>query len=176
MNTYLVPFEEVETVLVGYQAKVHANTAEEAFMKISDIIADGESPHNFTDTLEHGLQYDIEAHVNLGIIEHIDSCCKYNIEDYSVDDVVMVDERISANLDFTAFDIARYGQDELYRMVEESFRQVGLTLEILEMDMVPTRIEEHFVSYDCIPTEYRNIFTDESYVHIKNGKVIGESK
>lgn len=173
MNTYLVPFEEIETVLVGYMAKVNASTEDEAFGKIKNIIDIGESPHSFADTTTDGIQYDIEAHVNLGIIEHIDSDCKYNMDDYSIEDVEKVDERVSVSLDFTAFDIVRLGKDEIYLMAEESFAKVGLTLEILEMEMIPTKIEEHFVSYDCVPTEYRRVFTDESFVHMKDGIKIG---
>ena len=86
MKTYLVPFEEIETVLVGYQASVKANSKEEAFNKIRNIIADGESPHNFTDIAD-GVEYDIEAYSNLGIIEHIESDCKYNMDDYDANDV-----------------------------------------------------------------------------------------
>lgn len=167
MKKFLVPFEEQETVWCKYTIAVEAKTAQSALNKVKKVIARG-------DSIQANFGY--EECVFVENVEHIHSDCTYNIDDYDVDDVVCYDERIACESDFTAFDIARYGQDELYRMVEESFRQVGLTLEILEMDMVPTRIEEHFVSYDCIPTEYRNIFTDESYVHIKNGKVIGESK
>jgi len=169
MKTYLVPFEEIETVLVGYQARVHANSKEEAFEKINNIIIDGESPHNFTDVTEDGIEYDIEAHVNLGIIEHIDSDCKYNIEDYTIDDVKKIDERVFCKLDLTAFDIARYGKDELYNMAEAEFSEVNLNLEILEMEMIPTKIEEGFVSYDCIPTEYKCTFTDDDVWYIKDG-------
>lgn len=125
------------------------------------------------DETSDGIQYDIEAHANLGIIEHIDSDCKYNMDDYSIKDVEKVDERISASLDLTAFNIARFGKDELYAMAEQAFVGVGLTLEILEMEMIPTEIEEHSVKYDCIPTDYRRVFADESYVHMKDGKKIG---
>jgi len=172
MKTYLVPFEEIETALVGYQASVKASSKEEAFNKIRFIIADGESPHNFTDIAD-GVEYDIEAYSNLGIIEHIESDCKYNIDDYDANDVEILDERVSCQLQLSAFEIARYGKDELYNMVEVKFSIVGLNLEILEMDMIPFKIEEHFVAYNCIPTEYKQFFTDETYVYMKDGIRIG---
>ena len=92
-----------------------------------------------------------------------------NIEDNELDDVTEVDERVSCNLNLTAFEIARYGNDELYNMAVAKFNEVGLNLEILDMEMIPTKIEEHFVSYDCIPTEYKRIFTDNDVWHMKNG-------
>ena len=172
MKTYLVPFEEIETVLVGYQASVKANSKEEAFNKIRNIIADGESPHNYIDVID-GVEYSIEACSNLGIIEHIESDCKYNMDDYDVNDVEILDERVSCQLQLSAFEIARYGKDELYNMAEAKFLEVGLTLEILDMEMIPSSIEEHFVKYDCVPTEYKQFFTDETYVYMKDGIRIG---
>lgn len=179
MKTYLVPFEEVETVKIAYEAKVHANNASEAFDKLKRIIADGDSPHCYVDEVQHtmddgkiyGIQYNIEAITN-DIIEHIDSDNKYDIDDYSVDDVIEVDERVYCTLELTAFDIARYGKDELYRMVEANFVEVGLELEIFEMEMIPTKIEEHFVSYKCIPTDFTRTFTDGDLLHMKDGKKI----
>lgn len=172
MKTYLVPFQEKETVIVGYQAKVNANTKEEAFDKISNIIADGEDPHSFTDVNANGIEYDIEAHANLGIIEHIDSTYEYKMDDYSADDVEEDDDRVCCELELTAFDIARYGQDELYKMVEEKFRQVGLNYEILEMDMIPTKIEEHFVTYDCIPINFNRTWSHGDISIHRNNEMI----
>jgi hypothetical protein len=168
MKTFLVPFEETETVLVGYKAKINANSHEEAFDKLQGIIQAGESPHNFNDEID-GHFYTIEASVNTGIIEHVHSDCKYNMESYGLNDVKEVDERVSCKLDLTAFEIARYGNEELYNMAVAKFNKVGLSLEILEMEMIPAKIEEHFVSYDCIPTEYKHTFTDDDVWHMKDG-------
>jgi hypothetical protein len=167
MKKFLVPFEKQETVWSKYIIPVEAKTAQAALNKVKKVIDRGDSIQ---------AEFGYEECQFIEVVEHIHSDCEYNIEDYDVSDVVEADERIACELSLTAYDIARLGKDELYNMAEESFRKIGLTLEILEMDMVPTKIEEHFVSYDCIPTEYRNIFTDESYVHIKDGKKIGESK
>lgn len=164
MKKFLVPFQECETVWCKYIIPVEAKSKQSALKKVKKVIDRG-------DSIQANFGYEECQFVE--IVEHIHSDCEYNIDDYDVDDVVEADERVACELELTAFDIARLGKDELYRTVEESFRKIGLTLEILEMDMVPTKIEEHFVSYDCIPTEYRNIFTDESYVHIKDGKKIG---
>lgn len=173
MRTYLVPFKEVETVLVGYKASIMANSQEEAFNMVRNIIADGESPHNYTYIADDGLEYTVEAHYNLGIIEHIKSDCKYNMDDYDKSDVEELNERTSCVLELTAFDIARYGKDELYNMAEAMFLKVGLDYTILEMEMIPIKIVEHFVTYDCIPTEYKLFFSDETYVHMRNGVKIG---
>ncbi len=178
MKTYLVPFEEVETVKVRCQAIVHADDPEEALMKIKLIIANEDSPHCYADEVKHTLdngetyniQYDIEA-IKTDIIEHIASDKEYyDIDDYSVDDVEEVDDRTYCILELTAFDIARYGKDELYQMAEAKFVEVGLELEIFEMEMIPKKIEEHFVSYKCIPTDFTRTFTDGDVWHMKEGK------
>lgn len=164
MKKFLVPFQECETVWCKYIIPVEAKSPQAALNKVKKAIAKGES-------IKRHFGY--ESCTFIENVEHIHSDCEYNIDDYSVDDVVPVDERIACELELTAFDIARLGKDKLYNMAEESFRKVGLVFEILEMDMIPTKIEEHFVSYDCIPTEYRRIFTDESYVYMKDGMKIG---
>lgn len=61
------------------------------------------------------------------------------------------------NLELTAFQIARYGTDELYRMAEEKFAQVGLDLDISEMELVPIGFKEDSVTYDAVPTDYKII-------------------
>lgn len=60
----------------------------------------------------------------------------------------------------------------MYEEVENKFLQVGINIEIFEMDMIPVKIEEHFVTYNCIPTEHKIYFTDDSYVHWKNGEKV----
>lgn len=170
MKTYLVPFEEVETVRVGYKAKVHANTPKEALDKIKQIITDGYSPHCYVDEVEH-TEYDIEA-IKTDIIDHIFSDGQYDIDDYNVNDVEEVDDRPYCILKLTAFDVARYGTDELYLMVEEKFMSVGLNLKISEMDMIPKGVKEHFVEYKCIPTDYVRTFTNGDNLHIKESKKI----
>lgn len=44
-------------------------------------------------------------------------------------------------------------------MVEEKFAKVGLRLEILEMDMIPTKIEGHYVTYRCVPIDHKRILS-----------------
>lgn len=125
---------------------VEAKSKQEAYNKVKEVLESGDSIH---------ASYDYECDL-VEIIEHIDSDCKYSIDDYdSIKDVEEVDERIKCELSLTAFDIARYGQDELYRMVEEKFMKVGLDLDIQEMDLIPIKFEEHFVTYDAIPTKFK---------------------
>ena len=142
MKKFLVPFEEQETVWCKYLIQVEAKTAQAALNKVKKVAARG-------DSIQANFGYEECQFVE--IVEHIHSDCEYTIDDYSVDDVVSLDDRIACELSLTAFDIARYSQDELYRMAEEKFSKVGLELEILEMRMIPIRIEEHSVAYDCIP-------------------------
>jgi hypothetical protein len=163
MKTYLVPFTEKEKVVVNYLAKVEAKSKEDAYDKIIKIIDDNESPHAY---------YDSD---NNGMAEHIDSCCYFDIEPFDDYDIKIEDERIACYLDFTAFDIARIGKDEMYNMAEECFLKVGIRIEIIEMDMIPVKIEEHFVSYRCIPTEHKIIFSDETFVYWKNGLKIEDT-
>lgn len=157
MKTFLVPFQEQETVWVEYQAKVEANSQDEAFLKVKQLVNNCDSPHQ---------EYDCE---NIGITEHIESDCKFFMDDYTSDDVKVKDDRLSCEISHTAFDIARLGKDALYNEVENIFLQIGLRLEIFEMDMIPVKIEEHFVTYRCVPTEYKIIFRDNNYIHWKDG-------
>ena len=163
MKTYLVPFTEKEKVLINYIVKVEAKSKEEAYDKIIKIIDENESPHTY---------YDSD---NNGIAEHLDSCCHFDIEPFNEDDIEIVDDRISCELSLTAFDIAKYGNTELYSMAEEVFSKVGLNIDIHDMDMIPIKIEAHFVTYDCIPKDYANTLSDgEIFTFINNKEVIKE--
>ncbi len=162
MKTYLVPFTEKEKVIVNYIAKVEAKNKEEAYDKIIKIIDENGSPHQY---------YDAN---NNGIAEHLDSCCHFDIEPFDEDDIKIEDDRLSCELDYTAFDIARLGKDTIYNAAEESFLKVGIRIDIIEMDMIPIKIEEHFVTYNCIPTEHKIIFTDDNFVHWKDGVQIDQ--
>ena len=157
MKTYLVPFTEKEKVVVDYIAKVEAKSKEEAYDKIIKIIDENESPHEY---------YDAD---NYGIAEHLDSCCHFDIEPFDESDIKEVDNRLSCELSYTAFDIARLGKDEIYKVAEENFLKVGIRIDIIEMDMIPIKIEECFVTYRCVPTEYKIIFSDETFIYWKDG-------
>ena len=163
MKTYLVPFTEKEKVTVNYIAKVEAKNKEEAYDKIIKIIGENESPHTY---------YDAD---NNGIAEHLDSCCHFDIEPFDEDEIKLEDDRLSCELDYTAFDIARLGKDAIYHAAEESFLKIGIRIDIINMDMIPIKIEEHFVTYNCIPTEHKIIFSDDNFVHWKDGVKIDES-
>lgn len=142
MRKFLVPFQERETVWCKYIIPVEAKTAQAALNKVKKVIERGDSIQ---------AEFGYEECQFIEVVEHIHSDCEYNIDDYSVDDVVKADERIACELSLTAFDIARLGKDELYNMAEEKFSQIGLELEIGEMEMIPIKIEEQYVTYDCIP-------------------------
>jgi len=151
MRKFLVPFQERETVWCKYIIPVEAKTAQAALNKVKKVIERGDSIQ---------AEFGYEECQFIENVEHVHSDCTYNIDDYSVDDVVAYDDRIACELSLTAFDIARYGQDELYRMAEEKFMKVGLDLDIQEMDLIPIKIEEHFVTYNAIPTEYYRTFSN----------------
>lgn len=163
MKKFLVPFEKQETVWCKYLAPVEAKTAQSALNKIKKIIEMG-------DSVQANFGY-IECEF-VEITEHIHSDCKYNIEDYDVRDVVEADERVSCELSLTAFDIARLGKDELYRMAEEKFAKIGLIFEIKEMQMIPIKIEEHFVTYDCIPVDYVQTWSNGDESIVQNNQMI----
>lgn len=146
MKKFLVPFEEQETVWCKYVIPVEAKTAQAALNKVKKVVDRG-------DSIQANFSYEECRFVE--IIEHIDSDCKYNIDGYTVNDVVDTDERIACELCLTAFDIARYRKDELYRMAEEKFMKVGLNLDIHAMDLIPIKIEEHYVTYNAVPTNYK---------------------
>ncbi len=162
MRTYLVPFQEEEIVWVEYNAKVEANSKEEAFSRIKQIIEDDDYPHR---------EYDCE---NLGIVEHIESNSKFFMDDVSIDDVQIEDDRLSCEISHTAFDVTRLGKDALYSEVEDIFLRIGINIEVIKMDMIPIRIKEHSVTYKCIPTEHKITFTDDTFVHWKDGVKIDQ--
>jgi len=155
-RTFLVPFQEKEIVWCEYLAEVKATSKEDALKKIK-VFCNEKNPHH---------EYDCEF---VQIIEHIESEEDFFTEDYTSNDVEEVDEKVYCTLELTAFDIARYGNEELYNMAENSFSKVGLDLEILEMQMIPIQIEEHFVTYKCIPTDFKRSFTDGDVWHMKDG-------
>ena len=157
MKTFLVSFQEQETVWVNYSAKVEASSKDEAFKKIEQLVINNDSPHQ---------EFDCD---NNGISEHIKSDCKFFMEDIDIDDVKVEDDRLSCELEYTAIDIVKLKKETIYSAAEESFLKVGLKIEILEMDMIPIKIEEYFVTYRCVPTEHKIIFTDESFIHWKDG-------
>jgi hypothetical protein len=71
-----------------------------------------------------------------------------------------------AEISLDAFQIARYGKDELYRIVEQKFSEEGIEIEIDEMEMRPTSIDGDAVVYECFPTDFvikeeENIFPDD---------------
>jgi hypothetical protein len=144
MKKFLVPFQECETVWCKYIIPVEAKTPQAALNKVKKVINRG-------DSIQANFGYEECQFVE--VVEHIHSDCEYNIDDYSVDDVVKADEQIACELSLSAFDIARLGKDELYRMAEEKFSQIGLELEIEEMEMIPIKIEENYVTYNCIPVD-----------------------
>lgn len=56
----------------------------------------------------------------------------------------------SVELQFGAFDIARIGKDEIYRMADERyFEKYHKSIEILEMRMLPVSFEGEEVTYRC---------------------------
>jgi len=162
IREFLVPFEEMEIVWIGYKARVIASSKKEAFSKVREIINTGKSPHCYADevekTFENGkttVQYDIESTLYEEIIEHVASEEKFNMDDYTPDDVDEVDERLHCEVSLSAFDIARYSKDKLYNMAEEKFSSAHINISIFEMDMIPVGINEHFVTYKCIPQDYK---------------------
>ena len=157
MRTYLVPFTEKEKVTVSYVAKVEAKSKEAAYGKIIKIINENESPHEYFD-----------ADYN-GIAEHLDGYCDFEIEPYDEYDIKEVDERLSCECSYTSSDILRLGKDGIHKQLEENFLQVGIRINIIEMDMIPVSIEQHFVNYRCIPTEHKIFFTDDTFIHWKDG-------
>lgn len=162
MKTYLVPFEAKEIVWNTSVARVEADSKEEAFNMVNESIKNS-GPY-----LDFDASWDGINTVTSECIETVE----YGIgEDYgfTVDDVKEEDNRIKCELELSAFDIARYGKDELYRMAEEKFAQVGLILDIKEMELVPIKIEEHFVTYDAIPTDYQQTWSNgDTSVHKNN--------
>lgn len=63
-------------------------------------------------------------------------------------------KQLSCKINLAAFDIARWGKDELYNIAKAKFNEVGLDLDILEMKLTPIEIEGDNVVYNCIPTHY----------------------
>jgi hypothetical protein len=170
MSIYLVPFEEKELVWTKWTAKIKADSREEALEIMEKICKEGD-PHN----VQNEFGYDYGTTLNcqfVDISEHIESDKEFNVLDYKTDDVKEVDERIRCELELTAFDIARYGKDELYAMAEEKFTKVGLILDITEMELIPIKIDEDFVTYDAIPIDYTRTWSNGDESVYKNNEMI----
>jgi len=161
-KTYLVPFEAEEKVWNTLVARVEADSKEEAFTKVQKSIKESNPLRDFN------AEWNGINTVTSECIETI----KYGIgEDYNstIDDVTEADERIKCEIELTAFDIANKEKDELYRMVKEKFTKVGLLLDIQEMELIPIKIEEHFVTYDAIPVDYKRTWSNgEISIHRNN--------
>ena len=165
MRTYLVPFEAEETVWNSFVAKVEANSPEEAFNAVKNSIEVSNPLHDFN------AEWDGINTVTSKVIE----TTKYLIGDEydcSVEDVREFDERVYCTLDLTAFDIARHGKDELCNQARNIFLEVGLDLEIFDMEMIPIKIEEHFVTYKCIPTDFKRTWSNGDISKHENGKML----
>jgi len=164
-QTYIVPFKAEETVLNECLAKVEAKSKEEAFALVEKSIKESNPFRDFN------AEWNGINTVTSEVLE----TSGYGIGDEhycTVDDVQELDERVSCQLQLTAFDIARYGKDELYRMAEEKFAIVGLTLDIQDMDLIPIAIEEHFVTYNVIPTDFKRIWSNGDVSIYKNNEMI----
>lgn len=59
-------------------------------------------------------------------------------------------------LTLSAFDIARFGRDELYNMVDKQYASQNIYVEVSEMEMKPFKIiDKAEVLYRCYPTDYK---------------------
>lgn len=101
MKTFLVPFQEQETVWCEYLIPVEAKTQQAALNKVIKVIDRGDSIQ---------ANFGFEECQFVKIVEHISSDCTYCIDEYSVDDVIAKNERIACEISHTAFDIARLGK------------------------------------------------------------------
>lgn len=162
MKTFLVPFQEQETVWVQYEAKVEAGCENDAFYIIKQMVEQNDSPHKVYDC------------INANVAEHIESDGKFFMDSFTINDVKLIDERICCEVSFVTLDFFNKGitKDTIIQKATESFKRIGLTLEIEEFELKPIRIEEQFVYYDFIPTTYKNIFADGEIVHFEDGKKI----
>ncbi len=58
-------------------------------------------------------------------------------------------------LRLTAFEIARFGTDELYNIVDSKYAEIGVNIETSEMTMIAMKVEKpETVVYRCFPKEY----------------------
>ena len=58
-------------------------------------------------------------------------------------------------LRLTAFEIARFGTDELYNIVDSKYAELGINIETSEMTMIAMKVEKpETVVYRCFPKEY----------------------
>lgn len=73
---------------------------------------------------------------------------KFNLEDFCA-------IRKGVYIYWEAFDIARIGNNEMYRVVEQTFMGTfGIDIEVLDMVITAETIEGDGVEWRCVPTEY----------------------
>jgi hypothetical protein len=63
--------------------------------------------------------------------------------------------QLHVNMDLSLFDVARWGKDELYFMVERKFQEQGIEIDIQEMEAIPLSIDGEDVVYKFVPTDYK---------------------
>jgi|GEM_PF-2106702 len=159
MKTFLVPFQEQETVWMSYQAKVQASCKNEAFETIKQMVEQNDSPHRAYDC------------INTNVVEHIANENKFFIDDFTDNDVKELDERICCEVSYCTMDFFNRGisKQSIINDATEKFKQIGLILEIEDFELKPLRIEEMFVKYDFIPTKYKRNFADGEIIYFENG-------
>jgi len=165
MRTYLVPFQSEEIVWNDCIAEVEANSREEAFKIVEDSITNSNPFRDFN------AQWNGVNTVTNEVVE----VTKYAIgEEYNstIDDVKEADNKIYAELQLEAFDMLRLDKDEIYRMVEEKFRQVGLILDITSINIIPKKIEEETITYYCYPVDYRRTWSNRDVSQHIDSKII----
>ncbi|WP_152184415.1 hypothetical protein [Sulfurimonas indica] len=151
MKTYLVPFEAEETVWNSCVAKVEAASKEEAFAKVQNSIESGNPFRDFN------ADWDGANTATSEVVETTRYCIgdEYNC---TVEDVKEVNE-LEVELTFSAFDLLRLEKDAIYSAVEQQLDGV----EVLDMEIIPSKISGTEVTYRCIPTDYKLEFQVRAY-------------
>jgi len=141
-TTYMVPFEAEEIVWNSCVAKVKAASKEEAFAMVEQSIEESNPFRDFNADW-NGINT-----VTSEVIQTTKYCIgdDYNL---SVEDVKEVNE-LEVELTFSAFDLLRLEKDAIYHAVEQQLDGV----EVLDMEMIPTKISGSDITYRCIPTNF----------------------
>lgn len=154
---YLVSFQEQELVWNKYVAEVDATNEADAFEKLNKVIEDGLNPHSSFDCLQIGSS---------------DSICSDNKFITEEEDAIVIEipnSDLFTFLNLSIMDIARFGQDELYSIVESKFNN---DIEILDMELFQFPNSEPSVdevSIKCIITEHK--FKDILFTNNKPNKL-----
>jgi len=141
MARYKIKFKAIETCINNCKVYVEASSKEEAYKKAKEQVDNHFDHEDFSNTDWDGFN---------GINEETMKVSDFQLCEF--DEVEEVDESPYCELKLSAQNIIELGETGIKQMVSEKFERAGLEIDKNKpVKMIPIGLEEHFVTYKCIP-------------------------